>query len=68
MGTEPTSNGLKDKEILQTEYSNTTYDKEFNININDKYNLKAINNKNSNNHKKNYFLEKRVKLLIIQKV
>ena len=63
MGTEPTSNGLKDKEILQTEYSNTTYDKEFNININDKYNLKAINNKNSNNHKKKLFFGKKSKII-----
>ena len=49
MGTEPSSNEIKSKEILQTEINNTTYDKEYNfIDINNNYDIKLIN-KNSKN-------------------
>ena len=62
MGTEPSSsssNEIKNKEILKTEYNNTTYDKEFNdIDINNKYNIKVIN-KNSKNNQKKLFEKKK---------
>ena len=61
MGTEPSSNEIKSKEILQTEINNTTYDKEYNfIDINSKYDIKVIN-KNSKNDQKKLLFEKKNK-------
>ena len=56
MGTEQGLDGNQSKEILQTEYANTPYDKEFYIDINNKYDIKIMN-KNSKN-KKNIFGKK----------
>ena len=62
MGTEITQDEIKNKEILQTEYHNTTYGTEFNNNNNIKYNLKAVN-KNSKNNKKNMLYGRKKKIL-----
>ena len=62
MGTEITQDEIKNKEILQTEYHNTTYETEFTNNNNIKYNLKAVN-KNSKNNKKNMFYGRKKKIL-----
>ena len=50
MGTESSLNGRQNEEILQTEYANTTYDKELGIDINNKYDIKIIS-RNSKNKK-----------------
>ena len=50
MGTESSLNGRQNGEILQTEYANTTYDKELGIDINNKYDIKIIS-RNSKNKK-----------------
>ena len=60
MGTEGTQNGIKSKEILQTEYNSTPYDKSYNINF--KYDIKALN-KNSKNNQKKVFFNKKKKLI-----
>ena len=62
MGTEITQDEIKNKEILQTEYHNTTYGTEFTNNNNIKYNLKAVN-KNSKNNKKNMLYGRKKKIL-----
>ena len=62
MGTEVTQDEIKNKEILQTEYHNTTYGTEFTNNNNIKYNLKAVN-KNSKNNKKNMLYGRKKKIL-----
>ena len=53
MGTEQGLDGNQSKEILQTEYVNTTYDKEYNIDINNNYDIKIMN-KNSKNKNLNF--------------
>ena len=53
MGTESSLNGKQNEEILQTEYVNTTYDKEYNIDINNNYDIKIMN-KNSKNKNLNF--------------
>jgi len=60
MGTEGTQNGIKSKEILQTEYNSTPYDKSYNINF--KYDIKALN-KNSKNNQKKVFFNKKKKII-----
>ena len=60
MGTEMTQNEIQNKEILETEYHNSTYGNEFNNNKNIKYNLKAVN-KNSKINRKNNNLWKKEK-------
>ena len=50
MGTESSLNGRQNEEILQTEYANTTYDKELGLDINNKYDIKIIS-RNSKNKK-----------------
>ena len=62
MGIEITQDEIKNKEILQTEYHNTTYGTEFTNNNNIKYNLKAVN-KNSKNNKKNMLYGRKKKIL-----
>ena len=62
MGTESSSNGKQNEEILQTEYINTTYDKESNIDINNNYDIKIMN-KNSNSKNKKLFFGKRNKIV-----
>ena len=57
MGTEGSQNGIQNKEILQTEYNNSTYDKDFNMNI--KYDIKALNKNSKNNQKKIFFGKKK---------
>ena len=57
MGTEGNQNGIKSKEILQTEYNSTPYDKDFNINF--KYDIKALNKNAKNNQKKVFFNKKK---------
>ena len=60
MGTEGSQNGIINKEILQTEYNNTTYDKDFSLNF--KYDIKE-SNKNSKNNQKNLFFRKKKKVI-----
>ena len=57
MGTEGSQNGIKSKEILQTEYNSTPYDKGYNINF--KYDIKALNKNSKNNQKKVFFNKKK---------
>ena len=57
MGTEGAQNGIKSKEILQTEYNSTPYDKGYNINF--KYDIKALNKNSKNNPKKVFFNKKK---------
>ena len=52
MGTEMTQNDIQNKEILETEYHNSTYGNEFNNNKNIKFNLKAVNKNSKDNQKK----------------
>ena len=52
MGTEMTQNEIQNKEILETEYHNSTYGNEFNNNKNIKFNLKAVNKNSKENQKK----------------
>ena len=63
MGTEGSSNGINNKEILQTEYNNTTYDKEYNFSdINYKFDIKKIN-KNPKNNQRQLFFGKQNKVI-----